>query len=79
MTLEEFLEWKQHPATDRFFKFLSRTRENIKEEWANSMYTGAETDETLQRNASALGQVQLLKLLDEVSFDEIEETLGEQR
>ena len=77
MTLDEYQEWKQHPATDRFFKFLNKTRENIKEEWANSIYVGAEKEETLQRNASAIGQVKLLSLLEEATFEEIEELLSE--
>lgn len=77
MTLEEFQEWKKHPASERFFKFLAKTREGIKEEWANSAFVGAEKEETLQRNAAALGQVRILEDLINATFEEIEEFLSE--
>ena len=77
MLLEEYKEWLTHPVTEVWFKFLDKTRESIKEEWANSIYTGAGNDETLQRNAAAIGQANLIKLLTDAAFEDIVETVDE--
>lgn len=47
----------------------------LKAEWADSVFTGATGDETLQRNAAAIGQVNLLSKLREVTLEEIENTI----
>ena len=73
----EWQEWVQNPVTKEFFEFLNRSREKIKEEWALSIYTGASDVETLQRNAAAIGQVNLLKELVEIEFERLEESKDE--
>lgn len=77
MQLEEWKEWLNNSVTKEWFKFLIRTREQIKEEWANSAYVGEAVEESVQRNAAAIGQVKLLKLLEEVTFEDIEESKSE--
>lgn len=71
---QEWQEWIKNPTTQEWFKFLSALREEIKEEWADSVYVGAVGEETLQRNASAIGQVDLLKRLQEATVEEMTET-----
>ena len=58
-----------------WFSFLNSLKEEIKNDWTNSAFVGASADETLQRNAAAIGQADLLKRLLEASFVEIEETI----
>lgn len=77
MLLEEWKEWRENPRTKEFFDTLDRLRDNIKEEWANSIYTGPVGEETIQRNAAALGQVSLLRELREMSFEDFEEIKSE--
>ena len=77
MNLSEWKSWVAEPATKEFFEFLERRREIIKEEWAVSVYTGPDKEETLQRNAAALGAVALLKELQDVTYEEIEESKSE--
>lgn len=76
---EEWQEWKTHPMTVEWFKFLKALREEVKEEWANSLYVGDGPDETLQRNSYALGQVKLLDALDKATVEEITEKNYEYR
>lgn len=77
MLLEEWKEWRLNPSTLEFFKFLDNLQDKIKDEWANSIYTGPEGDETLQRNAAALGQVSLLREIREMTFEDLEEIKSE--
>lgn len=74
VTASEWTEWIKNPTTQEWFKFLSALRDEIKEEWSDSVYVGASGDETLQRNASAIGQADLLKRLQEATVEEITET-----
>jgi hypothetical protein len=61
--------------TVEWFSFLNSLKEEIKNDWTNSAFVGASADETLQRNAAAIGAADLLKRLMEASFVEIEETI----
>ena len=72
VTLQEWEEWVLLPVTKEFFDYLTRNRERLKEEWASSIYTGPDETETLQRNAAAIGQVNLLKELLDMSYEELE-------
>lgn len=71
---QEWQEWIKNPTTQEWFKFLTALREEIKEEWSSGVYVGAVGEETLQRNASAIGQVDLLKRLQEATVEEMTET-----
>jgi hypothetical protein len=73
MTSNEWTEWKLNQQTIEFFKFLKNLREYTKEEWANSVFTGEIADDTLQRNASALGAIHVLTKLLEVEYEQVEE------
>lgn len=64
LTEEEFLEWKEHPVTKEFFKVLTLTRENLKENLIRDLY---DNDEFVKGKATAL-----LELL-EMTFNEIKE------
>jgi hypothetical protein len=59
--------------TKEWFQFLISLREEVKEGWATSIYVGATAEETLQRNAAAIGQVDLLSRLLEAKVSDIDE------
>lgn len=61
--------------TEEWFKFLGSLKEQIKNDWVDSAYVGASGDETIQRNAAALGQADLLGRLMDATFVEIEESI----
>jgi hypothetical protein len=73
MTKNEWDEWKLSQTTKEWFDFLKSIREEVKDEWANSLYVGAFDSETLQRNAAALGEVNLIDRLLQAEYVEIEE------
>ena len=75
---QDWAEWKQHPVTVRFYKFLEALREEVKENWAQSAYTSESGDETFQRNSYAIGQVETLDELKKASFEDIERALNEE-
>ena len=74
----EWTEWKQHPTTIEFFRFLTHVREELKEGLAEGAGTGHSIDESAQLSAKYIGQCQLLKDLDELTYEEmIKEIYGE--
>lgn len=77
MTKQEWVEWRLQTQTIEFFKFLRNLKEYTKEEWASSVFTGPTSEETLQRNASALGEIHVLTRLLEVEYEQIEEIKDE--
>ena len=76
MTLSEWQQWLQNPVTKEWFKYLKLRREKVKEEWASSVYVGS-FDETVQRNAHALGEVELLQELYNLEFEDVLEIIDE--
>jgi hypothetical protein len=79
VSLEEWTEWKLHPMTQEWFKLLTALREQCKEDWAQSLYVGELEGESLQRNAGALGQVYVLTKLQHINYEEMVETLYDNR
>ena len=70
----EWDNWKQDKVTKEWFKFLKILEEEVKDNWAAGNYVGGTSEETLQRNAAALGQVDLLSRLLIATVEEIEES-----
>ena len=63
---EEFQEWLQHPVTQAFRKYLSNNIRDFQEGWSNGAFTGATSDETIQLNSKAIGQIQILQNILEI-------------
>lgn len=53
---------------------MTNLKEELKESWANSSYVGELQEETIQRNAFALGQVDLLTRLIQADIDNVKGT-----
>lgn len=67
----EWDEWQHHQVTKEWYSFLEFLKKELQDDWANSVFTGSLEGETVQRNAFALGQVELLSRLLEISSEEI--------
>lgn len=61
--------------TVMWFKHLALRQEQLKSDWVLSAFTGDQPYDTLQRNAAAIGQANLLKELVELDFEEIEKII----
>lgn len=74
MTQQEWNEWKLMTQTQEWFEYLGKLKEGLKDGWVSNAYVSASGDETLQRNAAAIGQAQLLEDLIDTTYEEIEES-----
>lgn len=64
-TKEAFLEWLSHPVTKEYHKFLAGWVESLKGQWAARRFD--EDD-----NLIALGQVDLLQDLQNLTYEQLE-------
>ncbi len=67
-----FLQWRQDPQTQRFFRFLSEKLAEHQECWSKGVYVSANPDETLQLNHHALGKAEILRDLLELTNEDME-------
>ena len=56
-------EWKQLPATQEFLQMLKESRQETLELWASGCFVGETAEESMAKNATALGGIQVLKQL----------------
>lgn len=62
-------EWHSHPVTKEFLALLRESRKETLETWSREGYIGDSAEQSAQRNAKALGGVQVLQQV----IDQIEE------
>lgn len=73
---EEWEEWQKSPAHRFYLKYLTKLRENVKEEWAQGNYTREDVAATAQMNAKFIGVVETLeRLINEVTYEGMVEEL----
>lgn len=58
MTLSEYAQWVNLPATRALLDHLQALSLTECQAWGNGMHTGTTQDETVQKNAKALGRVE---------------------
>ena len=68
VTPEEFIDWKQHPVTESFFKALNNKREELKENIVCSLY---ENEEFVK------GKIMFIKEMQEMTYEEFMEILAD--
>lgn len=73
MTPEEVGAWKHHPLTEALLETLKGDYMGIHEAWADGFFTGESADETSQKNAKALGQIQAIEAMIEWIENPLEE------
>ena len=67
----EWEEWMAHPVTRAFILHLKQRRWLALEDWGRGAFMGEVPDATLQANARALGQVEILDTLSRITFEDI--------
>ena len=60
---ERYAGWCSHPVTQAFRSHLRTQLANLQDQWSRGHFTGQTADMTLQLNASALGQAEVLQSL----------------
>jgi hypothetical protein len=55
---EQASGWLGQPTGEYYQYMLAEKIEEIKDNWANGLYTGESTEETAQLNAEAVGKIQ---------------------
>jgi hypothetical protein len=65
LILEQYDDWLSHPVTVRLNQYLRAKKQEFLEAWGDGRFTAESDTGTLQLNANALGQVEILtRLLD---------------
>lgn len=80
ISAEQFAEWKEHPVTKEVFAEIRKVREEIKEQLANGNTIGADAQATHGFTNRAIGQLDGLTQLLNISYDsaETEEDINDQ-
>lgn len=78
VTPEEFLEWKQHPVSRLMMKLLRIWEDSLKEQWAAGAFSGEDLESTSLANAAALGEVNILRRIQELDADQLSEVIGDE-
>jgi hypothetical protein len=71
VTKEDFDEWMKLPETVEFFSRLKERHNETLMRWSQGMFTGSSSDETVQLNAHAIGEVTILSEILESDYDSI--------
>lgn len=69
ITNDQFQEWKNHPVTKEIFSELKKARQSIIEQLANGSTIGQDFDSTHGMTCRAVGQIDGLNQLLNISFD----------
>ena len=69
---QDFIDWLDHPVTQKFMSFLARRKDDLKEQWASGTFTHVERYAAAIANAKAIGQCEELSRMLELQFDQIE-------
>lgn len=69
----QFLLWREHPETVRFFRFLKDKKQEAMESWAKRKFVGDSIEVSVACNAEALGSVAVLQDLLDLTNQDIED------
>lgn len=72
---DEVKGWMHHPVTEAHLKRLKEAQEEIKESWANGVYTTESIEGTAQKNAEAIGAY---RQIDQILIDIEEMEVGDE-
>lgn len=77
MEKEEFLAWLQDPRTQEVMKLLERWEQGLKDQWARGGFAGEDIEAYSLMNAEALGQVQVLRRIRDLEFEQYFEAMSD--
>lgn len=83
LTEEEFLAWKQLPATKALIAILQAKRETLRQRWESGAFTDYEQEATVLVNVGNLGTCKGYAFVTDFTYDdyltEIDDGTGEQQ
>jgi hypothetical protein len=71
---EEFLQWRDHPVTQRLFKYLKEWREGLKEDWATGNAVMPDVFQYALQNTLAHAECEVIRVLLELEVTDLGET-----
>lgn len=75
---DDFIVWKDHPVTQKLFRYCKGIREARKEDWACAGFMDASTEATALKNASAIGYCNAMQDICDLTFEELETEFGDE-
>lgn len=75
---EEFQNWLLQPETRVFWDLLRRWKENLQDQWARGVFQEDSVEETAMANANALGELNLLNQLLELSYENLKDSFDDE-
>ena len=69
--LSLYNEWLAHPVTVRLNRYLRQQRQELMEQWAQGNFTSDRGEATLQLNANAIGQCEVLSSIIDLEFQQL--------
>lgn len=72
VTEEEWSSWKGHPTTKIFRELLRKRLGERMEDWVGGQFA------TPERNAKAIGEVQVLKAILDLSADDVNQGMNDE-
>ena len=79
MTKEEWLEWKHHPLTVKYHRYLLDYRQKLMENWAAGSYSQGTMEQMSLLNLQAMSKALLLQDLAELDDDFVSEFYRQER
>jgi len=70
-TEEEWNEWLHHPCTNRLRLWADKSREELKDEWAEGHFSAAFDMEMAVKNAGATGACSIYKEIVTLDYQQI--------
>lgn len=75
---EEFQQWKVDPVTRVIWLgVLAKWKESLKEQWSEKVFQKETHEQTVEANAAALAQIEVLNKLIDLDVIDIEGALSE--
>lgn len=65
--------WKDSEVTKLFLRWVSQERDNLKEQWANGMFSAQFETEMIVKNAGATGACSAYQEILNFDFDRLQE------
>lgn len=75
---EQYLAWKDQEVTKLFLLWVSRERDNLKEQWANGLFSAAFDTEMIVKNAGATGACSAYQEILNFDYERLRELNDEQ-
>ena len=76
--MAEWAGWLTHPATKALRQWANLWRKELKSAWEMGNFTFPSIEQTALKNAEAIGMINVLAALEEISLEQLVEVDNEQ-